>query len=218
MKKSNYLVFLLFFIFISCTSNDFLKLKLEIPRAPAVDLGPFKEIIVTNFHLEKEAEDFDLNQVLTNYFAEEFRHKFKGIITLKTISWEKEESLRNQEFWRQLSPDSKAALFLTGKAEFSQEIRKALVKKTKGEIDGPFAPEKSWAEQKTCSLKLSLRLVNAATGETLLQKDYQETVHNPNIKHPAHFAIYDLMKTIKLKFFREIFNEEKIQQRYLLVK
>jgi len=218
MKKSSFFFLFVILTELSCASFTPQKLKIEIPNKPLLNLNPYKEIVITHFWIEKEVKDFDLNQELINYFQEELRQKFSGKLSIKNIALEKEDVFKNQEFWKQLSPEAKEALFLTGKAEFTQEVHKALLKRDKTEIDGPFAPEKAWAEQKHFSLKLSLSLVSAETGEVILEKDYQETINYQNLKQPAEFAFFDLMKKIKLKFSRDIFATKKIQERYILLK
>jgi hypothetical protein len=152
------------------------------------------------------------------YFKEELRLQFKGKLSTKNITWENAEAAKNKDFWKQIPVESKETIFLTGKVQFTQEVRKALLEKGIKNLDGPFAPPKAWAERKNYALKLDIYLIRADSGEILFQKDFQESMNYESQKQTTAFAFYDLMQRIKTKFLRALLGSEKTQDRYLLLK
>lgn len=202
---------------VSCATESSVKVKVVIPGSPAVRLDPYREIVVAAFWQETELKDFNLNQALVSYLRDEIEHQFKGKLSSKTISWENAQMTENKDFWKQLLPEPQGCLILTGKAQFTQDVRKALLAKDRRAIDdGPFTPEKAWAARKSFSLKLGIYLIKPDTGEVLFQKDFQEAMDYEGQKQMAEFAFFDLLQKIKLKLFRLLFGSEKIQERYLL--
>jgi len=218
MKKISLFIFLLAVGELSCLSDSYLKMKIEIPGLSPFNLEQFKEIVMTNFLLEKEMKDFDLNEELLDYMSPELARKFKGKISKRTISWEKQDLFKSEDFWKALAPDLKQALFLTGKAQYTQETRKALLEKEKVRFEDTLRTEKSLAERKVFTLELDLYFIDAETGKVLLERNYKETRSYPNPKQTAHFAFFELMANIKTKLFQTILREGKTQERYILLK
>lgn len=84
--------------------------------------------------------------------------------------------------------------------------------------DGPFTPEKAWAERKNFALKLDIYLIRPDSGEILFQTEFQESMDYENKRQSAEFAFHDLLRRVRLKLFRLLFGSEKIQERHLLSK
>jgi len=200
-----------------CAVEPLVKTRVEIPATAAVKWDAYKEIILTNFWQEKEAKDFDLNKALIEYLRNEIAPQIKGKLSSTTITWETAEMVNNKEAWKQVVPQPRDRLILTGKAQFTQDLRKALLAKDRRSIDdGPFAPEKAWSERMAFTFKIEFFLINPESGEILLRKDFLEAQDYENSKEPAEFAFSDLMQRIKLKLFRLFFGSERNQERYLL--
>jgi len=216
MKKINIAFLLLIFLYLSCTSSNYWKLKIEAPGVESVSLDQFKEVIITNFLVEKETKDFNLNQELIDYFSIELGKHFEGKIISKEISWEKEEIIKKEDHWRNLLPESKKALYLTGKTKYTQEIRKAILEQARDRSQESLFYKKGLAQRKFFTLILHLYLIKAQTGEILYERNFKESKSYQNPKQTANFAFYDLMEIIRMKFFRNILGEQTIQQRYLI--
>jgi hypothetical protein len=217
-KNKGFLLFVLLLHF-SCGMDSNLKINIDIPAASPVKLEQYKEILVTNFLVPKETNDFNLSQELDDYLSFELGKQFKGKMTSKAISLENEEVFKKQDLWKNLSSEQKQALFLTGKAQYTQETRKAILEKEKPIVDGPFKTEKKGlTERKIFTLELSLYLISAETGEALYQKDFKEMKSYESPKQTSQFVFYELIQRIKQKFFRTILGEGKSQERYLLTK
>ncbi len=217
MKRDCGILLLGVLLLSACSMETTQKVKIEMPSRPEVRLDQSQEIIVTNFWLDKETKDFNLNQDLVHYFQEELKRPFKGKLSTKTVAWDSADLPKNKDFWKGAAGDPQGTLFLTGKVQFNQELRKALLATEKRSIDdGPFGKEKTWAERRNFSLKLEIFLIQAENGEVLFQKEYQEQMNYPNIKQTAEFAFFDLLQRIKPKLFRVLFGTDRIQERYLL--
>ena len=143
--------------------------------------------------------------------------EFKGRLSTVPLAWTDAAMADNKDAWTRLLADPKGKLILSGRVQYAQDVRKALVAKDRRAIDdGPFAPEKPWSERKNFELKLDIYVIRADTGETLLKKDFLESVLVENRKQPAEFAFYDLLQRVRLKLFRLLFGTVRNQERYLL--
>jgi hypothetical protein len=207
MKKNSGLLIVLVWMLAACSIETTRKVKIEMPSLPEVRLDRSQEMIVTNFWQANEVQDFGLNQALVQYFQDELKRPFKGTVSTKTISWANADALKNKDFWKQAAGEAKNALFLTGKVQFGQELRKALLANEKRAVDD---------ERRNYSLKLEIFLIQSDTGEVIFQREYQEQMNYANIKQSAEFAFYDLLQRIKPKLFRILFGTDRIQERYLL--
>jgi len=218
MKKNSLLIFLFFLLEVACVSDSYLKIKMEIPSFSPFDLEQFKEIVITNFWLEEEIKDFDLNQELVDYMTLELARQFKGKISKAAVSWEKEDLFKNEDFWKALSPDLEKAIFLTGKAQYTQETRKALLEKERARFEDSFRPEKGLAERKVFTLELSIYFIDTQAGKILYERNFKETQTSSNPKQTLRYAFFDLMQNVKMKLFNTILREGRLQERYILLK
>jgi len=215
MKKINIAFLLVIILHLSCVSGNYWKLRVEVPRGASLDIDGFKEIVITSFLVEKKTKDFNLNQELIDYFSFELGKHFKGKIITKEISWEKAENLKKEDFWKKLLPESKEALVLTGSVQYSQEVRKAILEKYT-DYSREFSAEKGLAQRKFFTLVLHLYLIKAKTGEILYERDFKESKGYQNPKQTANFAFFDLIEQVRMKLFRKILGEERVEQRYLI--
>ena len=78
MKRNSFLIIPLLFLFASCSSVDYTRVTVEIPIKTVLDIQQLDEIIITDFLIKKEAENFDMNQELVNFFTTEIKQFFKG--------------------------------------------------------------------------------------------------------------------------------------------
>lgn len=205
----------LLFLF-SCSTGEFLKLRIEIPRKTTIQLDGFEELIITNFLVKKEAEDFDMNKALTDFFSAELDQKLEQKISSTAISFENEELFQNKEFWQNLFPDRKSAILFTGSLEYTQEIRKAIKSMEKRQFETPFPEESRIEARKFYSLNLQIYLIDTQTGDVLYTRDFKESKSYRNPNQTAPFAFIDLIETVRDVLFRQLLGEEQVQERYLI--
>ncbi len=217
MRKKINLVFLLALVLhFSCASLNYVNLNVELPGVATLNLDQFREIVIADFLVEKETKGFDINQELDDFFSAELGQHFKGKITTKAVSWEQKGILQQEDFWKTLLPDPEEVLILTGSVQYSEEIRKAILKEYSGETGEFYPMEKGLAQRKFYTLTLNLCLIEAETGEMLYTRDFKESKGYKNPKQTAKFAFFDLLETVREKFFRNILGEEKLRKRYLI--
>ncbi|NIO49052.1 MAG: hypothetical protein GTN73_06415 [Candidatus Aminicenantes bacterium] len=217
MKKIRIFLTITILFFFSCTSNNYLKLKIELPARTAFNLDQYGEIVLTNFLIKEETKDFDLNQELVDYFSFEIGQNFKGNVSSKKIAFEKEESFKDEAFWKDLLPAQEKAILFTGSAQYTEEIRKAILEKRKEYFEDPFISKKrSLAERRFYTLNLDLYIIDAKTGKILYTRNFKESKGYENPKQTAPFAFFELIQRVKTKFFRNILGEASIQERYLI--
>jgi hypothetical protein len=217
MKKKINLAFLLVLVLhFSCASLNYWKVKVELPEVASLNLDQFKELVVSNFLVEKETKDFNLNQELVDFFSEELVQHFKGKIRRQEISWGEKDIFQKEDFWKTLLPGSEETLILTGSVNYSEEIRKAILEDYSRESEEYFPSEKGLAQRKFYTLNLSLYLIEAKTGEILYTREFKESRGYKNPKQTANFAFFDLMEKVRAKFFSNILGEERVEQRYLI--
>ncbi len=216
MKKIRIVLVLTILFSFSCASNDYWKLRIEIPGKTSFNLDQYNEVVITNFLIKEETKDFNLNQELVDYFSFEVGQNFKGKVSIKEITFE-EEPFKNEAFWKNLLPDRKKAILFTGGAQYTEEIRKAILQKQKDRFEDPFVTKKrSLAERRFYTLNLDFYIIDAKTGKTLFKRNFKESKGFENPKQTAPFAFFELIQRVKAKFFRNILGVASIQERYLI--
>jgi len=216
MKKIKFVLILAFIFSYGCSSQSYYKLRIDIPAKPTLNLNQFNEIVITNFLIKKETKDIDLNQELINYLTTEIGQKFKGKVSSKNISFGSEDVFNNEDFWKNLSPELKRSLLLTGSVQYTEEIRKAILAKKRSRFEEPFPPEKALSERRFYTLNLDLFLIDTESGKILYKRSFKESKGYENPKQTSYFAFFDLVQAVKGKLFSNILGERKIQERYLI--
>jgi hypothetical protein len=216
-RKSKYLVIVLglFFIF-SCSTNEYVRVQVEMPRKMAVNLDDFEEIAITHFWVAKEAEDFDINKEIRNYFSIELDQKMDKKISSPAIVIENEEVFQDADFWKEALPDKKGTLLFTGSLDYTQEVRKAIKSARKRQFEQPFPEESRIEQRRFYSLSLRLYFIDAQSGETVYERTFKESKAYKNPNQTAYFAFYDMLLNVRDKLFRQILGGEQIQERYLI--
>jgi hypothetical protein len=219
MKKSKAVLAAVCILQLACVSENARKVKLQIPGPSPINLADYAEVAITNFRVEKETPDLEINKEVVDALAFELGRGYKGKVAFRTVAWNRDGLIEDRAFWKGLGAGSEKTLFLTGGVRYTQEIRKAIIDADTKEIDGPFKTvNKGLAERRIFNLVLDLCLIRADTGEIVFRKEYKETRTFPNPNQPFSFAFYELLPRIKKKFFRTILAEERGQERYLILK
>lgn len=218
MKKSSIIILLSLFVLSSCVTNEYWKLRVEIPRKTVFDLTAYEKISVTPFLIKSQAGDFDLNKELVEYFTTELKRKTESTISTQEIGVDEEDLFSSAEFWQGQSGESEGKLFLTGSAEYTEETRKALLKKAKKRYEDPFPTESRLEERKFYTLNLALYLIDAQTGKPLYEREFKETKAYQNPNQTAYFAFFDLILQVRDKLLRAVLGTEQIQERYLITR
>lgn len=218
MKKIRLAFFILLLSFLSCSSGYNWKTRIEIPGEPILNLDNFKEIIITNFLIKKEAKNFDLNKEIVAYFSSELGKEFKGKVSSRTINLEQEEVFKDESFWREQGIDLKETLLISGSAQYTEEVRKAILERRRDRVEDPFQSERGLAERKFYTFLLDLYLIDSKTGKALYKRNFKESRGYQNPKQTAQFAFFDLIGRVKTKFFQNILAVTKIQERHLISK
>jgi hypothetical protein len=216
MKKIKIALIIAVIFTFSCASESYWKLKIEIPAKTTFNLDQYNEVVVTNFLIEEKTKDFDLNKELVDYLSFEIGQNFKGKVSSKKIAFEKEEPFKKESFWKNLLPDQKKALIFTGGANYTEEVRKAILKEKKVRFEEPTVSKTSLAERRFYTLNLNLYIIDAQTGKALYTRNFKESSGYKNPKQTAAFAFFDLIQRVRDKFFRNILAEPSIQERYLI--
>ena len=216
MKKIKIALILTILFSCSCASNDYWKLRIEVPGKTSFNLDQYSEFVITNFLIKEETKDFDLNRELVDYFSFEIGQNFNGKVSIKEITFE-EEPFKNEAFWKNLIPAQKETILFTGDAQYTEEIRKAILQEKKERFEDPFiSKKKGLAERRFYTLNLDLYIIDAKTGRTLYTSNFKESKGYENPKQTAPFAFFELIQRVKAKFFRNILGEASIQERYLI--
>jgi len=217
IKKSRLALLFALVLFISCVPEDHLNIRIEPLGKIVFDLDQFSEIFVTDFLIKSQSKGLDLNAEIIDYFSSELRNNFKGKVSTKKITMEKEEVFKNEDFWKNLSADKEKTLLLTGSIQYKEEVRKAVLGRRKKDSEDPFQAEKTLTVQRFYLLNLDLYLIDGKTGKALYKKSFKESKNYKNPEQTAYFAFFDLIKVVKEKLFRDLLGERKIQLRYLII-
>lgn len=215
LKNKWWLILLLLFIQ-ACASDEYFRVRIRIPRRAEVRLAEFDGIVLTDFLLKSEFEDFDLNGELKEYFAAELEVELDESVQREEITVPDEETFEDPEFWKALPLEEQKFVIVSGTAEYSQEVRKALISREKQQFDDPFPTQQRLATRKFYTLQMNIRIINSETGEVTYSQDFKESKSYTNPNQTAYFALFDLAFLVKEKLFREIMGGERFQQRYLI--
>lgn len=215
-RKNSLILSLAFLFFISCSTGEHLRLRIEMPRKAPINLEDFKEITVTNFLVKEDAKEFDLNKELTEYFSTELDQKLGKKISSTEIPIETEDVFQDVSFWQNMSPADKGTLLFTGSLEYTEEIRKSIKSTEKRRFKQPFPEESRIEERRFYTLSLHLYLIDTQSGEALYERTFKESKAYKNPNQTSYFAFYDMMLIVRDKLFRQILGEEQVQERYLI--
>jgi hypothetical protein len=218
MKKNKIVFVLILLYFASCSSANYTRVAVQVPLKTVLDINQFDEIIVSDFLIKKEPEGFDLNQELVTFFTTEMTQSVKGRVSRRSLSLENEELFKNASFWKELLSGSQKTVLFTGIAEYTQEIRKAVLQTKKKRSDDTFSRDRAIEERRFYTLNLSLYLIDSQTGETLYTQTFKETQGYKNPKQIGPFAFFDLAEKAKGKFFSQILSGVRAQQRFLIIR
>jgi len=219
MKRNRiFLLLLIFLVLYSCKTGNYWKIKLELPVKTNLDISQYKNIVIANFFLKDDKNDFEINPALLEYLSSELSQDLDKTISTKNIVLDNEEIFQNKDFWKDQAPEEDVTAFLTGSIEYTAETRKALIGKNKKQFDNPFPNKNRLASRKFYNLKMSVYFINAATGEVIYDTTFNETQAYENPNQTAEFAFFDQIHKVKEKLFRQMLGGERIQQRYLISK
>ena len=221
-KMRNRILIVIFpFLFISlfsCTQTNYVKIKMEIPKDPKIDLSPYKNILITKFLENEEIKDFDINKEISEYFSFELKKNLQKNIKKLDISVKKEEVFKDSGYWKKAISDEKESVLLTGSVKYNMETRKTIRKKEKRRFDDPF-PEESRVESRNFfSLDLHLYLIDTQNGEIIYDRNFKENKSYQNPNQTADFAFFDLILDVRDKLLEDIQGYDRMKERYLLVK
>lgn len=194
------------------------QIRLEIPTYSPLHLEEFNQAVICGFLVVQEPAGIDLNKETSEYFRSEIQRKLHFQVMVQPVTLENEELFRKPDFWRSLAPGSSRVLYVTGRAQLTRERRKVVVDRDKEDVEDPFAPQKGIAERTIFSLDLHVYLIRADNGEVMFDRDFKETRAYVNPNQRTDFAFYDLVQRAKAKLFRPIMSEERMQERYLILR
>ena len=219
--KNNKWIWLFFlFVLYSCSTGGgrYWRVRVEMPRPISFELDRFEEMVVTNFLVEKERTDFDLNKETTEYFSFEFGKNIEIPVSKADVAPANAEAFEQADFWTDIPTETEHAIIFTGTIDYRSEVRKALVDREKRQFEDPFPDRTALEERKFFTLFFNLYLIDSNTGETLYQRNFKETRNYQNPNQTAYFAYFDLIQSVKDKLFQAFLAEELLQERYLIAK
>ena len=218
MKKNSIFLIFSLIVFGACGITKNSRIQIEMPGHSKIKLSDYKKIVITNFLLKNEVKEFHVNKELAEYFSAELNQESKTSTTTEDILIEKDENFENKDFWKTLTPEPEGILYFSGKIEYTQEIRKALIGKAKKQFEDPFPSPQKLATRKFYTLQMDIYLIDAKTGNAVYQKNFKESQSYTNPNQTGYFAFFDLMLRVKDKLFRQVLGGERIQERYLITK
>ena len=202
----------------ACSSTNHIKIRIELPSKAELPLEKYDQLIITNFLINPDAPDFDMNKEASDYFSYEFEHKLSKKTSIHEASLDSEEAFQNKDFWKGLTPDITDAVIFTGSINYIAETRKALLRKDKRRFEDPFPPQETLAKRTFYTLEMDVYFINNTTGESIYSHKFKESASYKNPNQTAYFAFFDLMQKVRDKLFQTILGGEKLQQRYLISK
>ena len=218
MKKNSrfLLICLIILTFFSCSTTDYWKLQLEITGNRKVDLDRYDHLVLTDFLIKKETDDFNINKEMMDYFSFEMEKRADKKVTTEKKTATNDEQFAAPDYWTEQYPDLENGLIMTGSIEYTEEVRKALVEKEKRRFEDPFPEESRLTERKFYTLNIQLFLIDGKTGDTVYKRSFKESKAYKNPKQTAYFAFFELIQNVKEKLMLDLVGGQKREQRYLI--
>jgi hypothetical protein len=198
--------------------DTYRKIRLEIPAHSPFEAKGFELAVFSGFLVAKEPEGFDLNKEIIDYLSPEFERRLNLRVAVRPVALESEEVFRRADFWKSQTPGPGRPLFVTGKAELTREMRKSVLGRPRPDIDDPDPQQRGIVERSLFALNMHLYLIRGDSGEVVLDREFKETRAYASAEQRADFAFYDLVQRVKTKLFRPGLSEDRLQERYLLLK
>ena len=220
MKRNSGAVLGLILLLTACRGggDTYRKIRMEIPAYSPFEAREFEQAVFGGFLVAKSPEGFDLNKEIIDYLSPEFERRLHFQVSVRPIALENDEVFRKADFWKAQASAPGRSLFVTGKAELSRETRKSVLGRPRPDIDEPGPQEKGIVERALYALNLHLYLIRGDSGEIVLDREFKESKAYASARPRADFAFYDLIQRVKTKLFRPGLSEDRLQERYLLVK
>jgi hypothetical protein len=219
MRKNSRTLLILLALLAACRTGDtYRKIRVELPVYSPLRPEEFDQVIFSGFLIGQSPEGVDLNKELIEYLSPEFEKRLNFRVFVQPVALLSDEVFRQADFWRSLASGPGRSLYITGTAELTRETRKSILGRPRPDPDDPLAKQDAVAERALFALSVHLYLIRGDSGEILLEREFRETKAYPNIKQRADFAFYDLAQRIKGKLSRPLLSEERLQDRYLLLK
>jgi hypothetical protein len=219
MKKNSRAFLILLVLLAACRTGDtYRKIRVELPVYSPLRPEEFDQVIFSGFLIAQSPEGIDLNQELIEYLSTEFEKRLYFHVVVQPVALLSDDVFRKADFWKSLASGPGRSLYVTGKAELTRETRKSILGRPRQDPDEPADQQDAIVERVLFALSLHLYLIRSDSGAIELEREFRETKAYPNIKQRADFAFYDLAQRIKSKLSRPLLSEERLQDRYLLVK
>lgn len=216
MRKISLILIVVSLTLFSCSSGEHWKLRLEIPGQAKIDLSDYDRIIITDFLIKETTKAFNVNNEIQEYLSFELEKKADIKVALKKIVVSNVTEFDKPDFWKKIASDMKKSLYLTGRIEYTEEIRKALIQKDKRRFEDPFPQETRLMQRRFYTLTLDLYLINAESGKIVYKRTFKESKAYKNPNQTAYFAFFELIQGARDKFFLDIQGGQQIQERYLI--
>jgi hypothetical protein len=217
MKRNSPAFVLALTLLAACGGTHYRKIRVEIPSYSPLHIEQFEQAVFSGFLVGPENAGLDLNKEIVGYFGPEFERKLRLKVSSQPVVLESEALFRKPDFWKSLAPGLGGALYVTGKAEMTRETRKTILD-AKTDPNDQMTRQREIAERTVFSLSLHIYLIRGDSGEVLLDRDFQETKAYSSAKQRADFAFFELAQRVRTKLFRPLLSEERMQERYLLLK
>lgn len=216
MRKISLILIVVSLTLFSCSSSEHWKLRLEIPGQAKIDLPDYDRIVITDFLIKETTKAFSINKEIQDYLSFELEKKADIKVALKKIVVSNVTEFDKPDFWKKIAPDMKKSLYLTGRIEYTEEIRKTLRQKEKRRFEDPFPLESRLMQRRFYTLALDLYLINAESGKIVYKRTFKESKAYKNPNQTAYFAFFELIQGTRDKFFLDIQGGQQIQERYLI--
>ena len=192
------------------------RVSFKATNTAAVDLSPYREIIVTNFRQDMPPADFELDNWLVDSLANALGRIFKGSVLRQKVAWGQAARLDDPDFWRSAGAGHEGAVFLTGTVRLTGQTEKAL-RRDSIPKDSPFKlTDRGLAERSRFKAVVECVMIPAARGDIAYRETYEETRSYDVAGQSAEIAFADLFDGIMPRIFRSLLGTERLQWRYLL--
>ena len=200
----------------ACLSGPSVPVRVDMPGLTPFPPDSFTEIIVANFQTDTPPPDLDPGREFQAYLKAELSRVFKGTVSSQAVPADAVTGPADPAFWKEAGAGRDRAVFLTGSARLTGEVRKALQGKSVP-VDGPFKlAGRDLLEQRHWTLAVDLFVISAATGEILYRKSFREERDYMDLEKPAEFGFSELSDRVRARLLPFLLGTSTSEPRALL--
>jgi len=201
----------------ACAPTAPVDVRLSIPARSPFPPGSLKAILVTDFHDQAPLPDLETGHALGDQLESELARAARGTtVRIGRAPVPAGAGRDDAAAWKAAGGgEGPGAVFLAGTVSLAAKVLKAVDKTQPG--DGPFdLAGRGLVAKRRWTFAADVRVISAATGETIYRRAFLEERDYTELDKPAEFAFHELSERFRAKLFQALLGTPTLETRTLL--